>query len=66
MPVISSVENLPVNSPKGKKKKTKANALSFTYYMIICELCLKENEAMTWNPGQKEVGFLFYFSSVNI
>lgn len=44
MPVISSVENLPVNSPK--ENKTKASALRFTYCMIICELWLKENEAM--------------------
>lgn len=44
MPVTSSAGNPPVNSPK--ENKTKANVLRFTCCMIICELCLKENEAM--------------------
>lgn len=44
MPVTSSAGNPPVNSPK--ENKTKANVLRFTCCMIICELWLKENEAM--------------------
>lgn len=43
VPVISSVENLPLSSPK--ENKTKANALKFKYCMIICGLWLKEKEA---------------------
>lgn len=47
VPAISSVENLPLNSLK--ENKTKANALSVMYCMIICGLWFKEREAIARN-----------------
>lgn len=47
VPAISSVENLPLNSLK--ENKTKANALRFMVYMIVCGLWFKEREAIARN-----------------